>query len=206
MATMDGEGRVRLVGRLKELIIRGGENIYPKEIEELLHQHDSVQEAFVSTFATWKSARKCWIQVHRVHTVSNAWEKVCGVPDDRLGEELCAWIKLKETPKDAPTVEQMQAFCRDKASESIQSLLNPDLVCPCLTDDATRIDRNWLIRQVRSTIDESQLVQVRIDFCDWVGALALSVRSCGKRRSKAVSSTISMIDLQDFRRWIDRRN
>lgn len=48
MATMDAEGRVRLVGRLKEMINRGGENIYPKEIEELLHQHDLVQEAFVS--------------------------------------------------------------------------------------------------------------------------------------------------------------
>ena len=48
MATMDSEGRIRLVGRTKEMIIRGGENIYPKEIEELLHQHDAVQDVFVS--------------------------------------------------------------------------------------------------------------------------------------------------------------
>lgn len=48
IATMDKNGYLRLVGRAKELIIRGGENVYPKEIEELLHQHPAVREAFVS--------------------------------------------------------------------------------------------------------------------------------------------------------------
>lgn len=47
MATMDAQGYIKLVGRTKEMIIRGGENVYPKEIEELIHQHPSIQEAFV---------------------------------------------------------------------------------------------------------------------------------------------------------------
>ncbi|RWS21878.1 acyl-CoA synthetase family member 2-like protein, partial [Leptotrombidium deliense] len=62
-----------------------GENIYPKEIEELLHQHSSVYEAFV-----------------------------CGVPDERMGEELCAWIKLKEGHN--LKEEDVKNFCKEKIS------------------------------------------------------------------------------------------
>ena len=64
LATMDENGYVRITGRAKDMIIRGGENIYPREIEEFLHRHPDVQEA-----------------------------QVFGVSDERYGEEVCAWIR-----------------------------------------------------------------------------------------------------------------
>ncbi|WP_367849753.1 AMP-binding protein [Rhodoferax sp. WC2427] len=63
LATMDAEGYVNIVGRIKDLVIRGGENIYPREIEEFLYRHPKVQDV-----------------------------QVVGLPDKRYGEELCAWI------------------------------------------------------------------------------------------------------------------
>jgi fatty-acyl-CoA synthase len=66
LATMDTEGYVNIVGRIKDLVIRGGENIYPREIEEFLYRHPAVQDV-----------------------------QVVGVPDAKYGEELCAWIVLK---------------------------------------------------------------------------------------------------------------
>ncbi|WP_295956967.1 AMP-binding protein [Rhodoferax sp.] len=63
LATMDNEGYVNIVGRIKDLVIRGGENIYPREIEEFLYRHPKVQDV-----------------------------QVVGLPDKRYGEELCAWI------------------------------------------------------------------------------------------------------------------
>lgn len=65
LATMDAEGFVSIVGRSKDMVIRGGENVYPREIEELLYAHPMVAD---------------------VHVV--------GVPDPKYGEELCAWIRL----------------------------------------------------------------------------------------------------------------
>ena len=65
LATMDEEGYVNIVGRLKDMIIRGGENVYPREIEEFLYRHPKVQDV-----------------------------QVIGVPDPRFGEAVCAWIKL----------------------------------------------------------------------------------------------------------------
>ena len=63
LATMDAEGYVNIVGRIKDMVIRGGENIYPREIEEFLYRHPDIQDV-----------------------------QVVGVPDARFGEELCAWI------------------------------------------------------------------------------------------------------------------
>ncbi len=63
LATMDAEGYVNIVGRIKDMVIRGGENIYPREIEEFLYRHPKVQDV-----------------------------QVVGLPDKRYGEELCAWI------------------------------------------------------------------------------------------------------------------
>ena len=63
LATMDAEGYVNIVGRIKDMVIRGGENIYPREIEEFLYRHPKVQDV-----------------------------QVVGVPDKRYGEELCAWV------------------------------------------------------------------------------------------------------------------
>jgi fatty-acyl-CoA synthase len=66
LATMDDEGYVNIVGRIKDMVIRGGENIYPREIEEFLYRHPKIQDV-----------------------------QVFGIPDARFGEELCAWIKLR---------------------------------------------------------------------------------------------------------------
>ncbi|MEJ5153389.1 AMP-binding protein [Comamonas sp. MYb396] len=66
LATMDADGYVNIVGRIKDMVIRGGENIYPREIEEFLYTHPQVQDV-----------------------------QVVGVPDSRFGEELCAWVIVK---------------------------------------------------------------------------------------------------------------
>lgn len=66
LATIDDDGYCRIVGRIKDMVIRGGENIYPREVEEYLYQHPDVQDV-----------------------------QVFGVPDVKYGEELCAWIVLK---------------------------------------------------------------------------------------------------------------
>jgi fatty-acyl-CoA synthase len=66
LATMDAEGYINIVGRIKDMIIRGGENIYPREIEEFLHTHPAVSEA-----------------------------QVIGVPSEKYGEEVMAWVKPK---------------------------------------------------------------------------------------------------------------
>ena len=66
LATIDAEGYCNIVGRLKDMLIRGGENIYPREIEEYLFRHPKVQSA-----------------------------QVFGVPDAKYGEEVCAWIVVK---------------------------------------------------------------------------------------------------------------
>lgn len=63
---MDGEGYVNVVGRLKDMLIRGGENVYPREIEEFLYTHPAVSDV-----------------------------QVIGVPDVKYGEEVMAWVKLK---------------------------------------------------------------------------------------------------------------
>ncbi len=67
LATMDEQGYVNIVGRLKDMVIRGGENVYPREIEEFLYRHPKIQDV-----------------------------QVIGVPDLRYGEEICAWIKLHD--------------------------------------------------------------------------------------------------------------
>ena len=83
LATIDAEGYCNIVGRVKDMVIRGGENISPREVEEFLFTHDKVQDV-----------------------------AVFGVPDDRYGEQLCAWVKLKEgqTMDDA----EVKAFCKDR--------------------------------------------------------------------------------------------
>ena len=81
LATMDDEGYVNIVGRIKDLVIRGGENIYPREIEEFLYRHPKVQDV-----------------------------QVVGLPDQRYGEELCAWIVVK--PGETATDDEIRDFCR----------------------------------------------------------------------------------------------
>jgi fatty-acyl-CoA synthase len=81
LATLDAEGYCNIVGRIKDMVIRGGENVYPREIEEFLYRHPKVADV-----------------------------QVVGVPDDKYGEELCAWVKLK--PGQTASAEEIQAFCK----------------------------------------------------------------------------------------------
>lgn len=83
LATMDEAGYCRIVGRIKDIIIRGGENISPREIEDYLLTHPAISEA-----------------------------QVIGVPDQKFGEEVMAWVKLR--PGAVVTQEQLRNFCSAK--------------------------------------------------------------------------------------------
>ena len=83
LAVMDDEGYVNIVGRIKDMIIRGGENVYPREIEEFLYTHPQIQDI-----------------------------QVVGVPDEKYGEEIMAWVKLK--PGATTTGEEVRDFCRGR--------------------------------------------------------------------------------------------
>jgi fatty-acyl-CoA synthase len=84
LAVMDAEGYLNIVGRIKDMVIRGGENVYPREIEEFLYTHPDIVDA-----------------------------QVIGVPDERFGEELMAWVRLREGA--APlTAEALREFCAGK--------------------------------------------------------------------------------------------
>jgi fatty-acyl-CoA synthase len=81
LATIDDEGYCNIVGRIKDMVIRGGENVYPREIEEFLYRHPKIQDV-----------------------------QVIGVPDARYGEELCAWVRLRDG--ESATLEEIRAFCQ----------------------------------------------------------------------------------------------
>jgi fatty-acyl-CoA synthase len=83
LAVMDEAGYVKIVGRLKDMIIRGGENIYPREIEEFLYTHPDVSDV-----------------------------QVIGVPSEKYGEEVMAWVKLREGAK--VSGDDLTAFCKGK--------------------------------------------------------------------------------------------
>jgi len=83
LATLDDEGYCNIVGRVKDMVIRGGENVYPREVEEFLFGHPKV-----------------------------AAVQVFGVPDQRYGEELCAWIIRK--PGQPLDEDEVRAYCRER--------------------------------------------------------------------------------------------
>jgi fatty-acyl-CoA synthase len=83
LATMDDEGYLNIVGRIKDMIIRGGENLYPREVEEFLYSHPAVADV-----------------------------QVIGVPDERYGEELMAWIIAREG--EAVDEDSVRAFCEGR--------------------------------------------------------------------------------------------
>jgi fatty-acyl-CoA synthase len=87
LATIDADGYGNIVGRIKDMVIRGGENLYPREIEEFLYKHPKVQEV-----------------------------QVFGVADDRYGEELCAWIRLRAGETMRP--EDVRAFCEGQIAHN----------------------------------------------------------------------------------------
>lgn len=84
LAVMDEEGYIQIAGRIKDMVIRGGENVYPKEIEEFLYTHPAISDV-----------------------------QVTGVPDKKYGEELIAWVKL-HPDSDTVNEEQLRAFCKGK--------------------------------------------------------------------------------------------
>jgi len=81
LAVMREDGYVNIIGRIKDMVIRGGENIYPREVEEFLYTHPAIADV-----------------------------QVIGVPDAKYGEELCAWVRLKEGK--TATDEEIRAYCR----------------------------------------------------------------------------------------------
>ena len=83
LAVIDEEGYCRIVGRLKDMIIRGGENVYPREIEEFLYGHPKVQDV-----------------------------QVFGVPDPKFGEQVCAWVRLREGCSASEA--EIQDYCRQQ--------------------------------------------------------------------------------------------
>jgi fatty-acyl-CoA synthase len=83
LAVMADDGYCNIVGRIKDMVIRGGENVYPREIEEFLYTHPDVEDV-----------------------------QVIGVPDDKYGEELMAWVKL--VPGGSATPDELREFCRGK--------------------------------------------------------------------------------------------
>jgi fatty-acyl-CoA synthase len=84
LAEMREDGYCNIVGRIKDMVIRGGENVYPREIEEFLYSHPDIEDV-----------------------------QVIGVPDEKYGEELCAWIKLREGAESLDA-EKVREFCTGK--------------------------------------------------------------------------------------------
>ena len=84
LATMDDDGYFAIVGRIKDMVIRGGENIYPREIEEFLYAHPDIDDV-----------------------------QVIGVPDAKYGEELMAWVRMRPGA-DELTIDALRAFCQGK--------------------------------------------------------------------------------------------
>jgi fatty-acyl-CoA synthase len=87
IAIIDQEGYCNIVGRIKDMVIRGGENLYPREIEEFLYRHPKIQDV-----------------------------QIFGVADDRYGEELCAWIRLRSG--ETLTADEVRAFCQGQIAHN----------------------------------------------------------------------------------------
>ncbi|WP_405525917.1 AMP-binding protein [Streptomyces avidinii] len=81
LAVMDGDGYLSITGRIKDMVIRGGENLYPREIEEFLHAHPDVMDV-----------------------------QVIGVPDTKYGEELMAWVRMRDGAEPL-TAQAVRAYC-----------------------------------------------------------------------------------------------
>jgi fatty-acyl-CoA synthase len=87
IAVIDDEGYCNIVGRIKDLVIRGGENLYPREIEEFLYKHPKIQDV-----------------------------QIFGVADDRYGEELCAWVRIRAG--ETLTLEEVRGFCQGQIAHN----------------------------------------------------------------------------------------
>ena len=89
LGVMDDDGYVQITGRIKDMVIRGGENIYPREIEEFLYTHPDIEDV-----------------------------QVVGVPDEKYGEELCAWLRMRAGQRAARR--RRGARLRDRQARALQ--------------------------------------------------------------------------------------
>jgi fatty-acyl-CoA synthase len=87
LAVIDDDGYCNIVGRIKDMVIRGGENLYPREIEEFLYRHPKIQDV-----------------------------QIFGVADERYGEELCAWIRVRSG--EALSADEVRAFCQGQIAHN----------------------------------------------------------------------------------------
>ncbi|WP_166307684.1 AMP-binding protein [Bradyrhizobium sp. 2S1] len=87
LAVIDDEGYCNIVGRIKDMVIRGGENLYPREIEEFLYRHPKIQDV-----------------------------QIFGVADQRYGEELCAWVRVRQG--ETLTADEVRAFCQGQIAHN----------------------------------------------------------------------------------------
>lgn len=87
IAIIDAEGYCNIVGRIKDMVIRGGENLYPREIEEFLYRHPKIQDV-----------------------------QIFGVADERYGEELCAWVRVR--PGETLTADEIRVFCQGQIAHN----------------------------------------------------------------------------------------
>jgi len=87
LAVMNPDGYCNIVGRIKDMVIRGGENIYPREIEEFFYTHPDIEDV-----------------------------QVIGVPDETYGEELCAWVRLRPGAE-RMTAEALKAYATGKLAQ-----------------------------------------------------------------------------------------
>ncbi|QIG99517.1 MULTISPECIES: AMP-binding protein [unclassified Bradyrhizobium] len=87
LAVIDDEGYCNIVGRIKDMVIRGGENLYPREIEEFLYRHPKIQDV-----------------------------QIFGVADARYGEELCAWVRVRQG--ETLTADEIRAFCQGQIAHN----------------------------------------------------------------------------------------
>jgi fatty-acyl-CoA synthase len=126
LATIDADGYGNIVGRVKDMVIRGGENVYPREVEEFLYRHPKVREV-----------------------------QVFGVPDDRYGEEICAWIVA--APGEPPTEAEIRAFCQGQiAHYKIPRYVR---IRPSLPMTVTGKAQKFLMRQ--EMVEELGLVEAK---------------------------------------------
>ena len=135
VATIDENGYGQIVGRIKDMLIRGGntfhnwqdrftivssfillgENVYPREVEDVLQNHPDVIEAYVNIHRTRPAPPHphslfCNVRFKLFRLVF----QVIGVPDKRLGEEVCAWVHLQ--PDTTITEEELRAFCSTRVT------------------------------------------------------------------------------------------
>lgn len=127
LGVLDNEGFCNIVGRVKDMIIRGGENVYPREIEEYLYRHPKIQDV-----------------------------AVFGVPDQKYGEQIAAWVKLRE--RESATKDDIKNYCREQiAHYKVPAHIRFVNEFPMTVTGKIQkfVMRNTMIEDLKLTIDET---------------------------------------------------